>query len=115
MVEEGIEVQKLSINNKDNKDNSKETKKYKLIDCNNPSSVGNFYVGMISTLHLIYFKDVGNTFSFSNLSSSLIQEVREENTESKNKVIIQTLNTKYTFEEVLEGIWGTKGKVEIYE
>ena len=118
MSKEIKEFQRLSINNKDIK--GKESKKYKLVSCSNPSSIGNMYIGVISTLHLIYFKDVGNTFSFSSLASSLIQDIQEvqefvEENKSKDKVIIQTLNTKYIFEEVLEGIWGIKGKVEIYE
>jgi len=94
-------------------------KKYKLISCNNPSSAGFNFIGLTNYLEIVSLGGEGTNieshFFFGSLRSSLIKDIKEEITKQTVKVIIQTLNTKYTFEEVLEDILGTEGKGEIYE
>ena len=94
-----------------------EGKKYKLMHCNNPSSVGFNYIGLTNYLEIISLEgkeekegiedtDTKSLFFFGSLRSSLIKDIKEEITKQTVKVIIQTLNTKYIFEEVLGDIEG---------
>ena len=93
-----------------NKNNIKYSIKYKLVSCNNPLSEGYQKRGKTDYLQLLEFKyankvdridKVNKVFWFGSLSSgglrsSLIKDIKKED----NKVIIQTLNTEYIFEEV---------------
>lgn len=82
--------------------------KYKLINCDNPLSEGYKKRGKTDYLQLLEFKytnkedKINKVFWFGSLSSgglrsSLIKDIKKED----NKVIIQTLNTEYIFEEVI--------------
>ena len=82
--------------------------KYKLINCNNPLSAGYKWIGKTDYLQLLEFKytdkddKINKVFWFGSLSSgglrsSLIKDIKKQ----ANKVIIQTLNTEYIFEEII--------------
>lgn len=61
----------------------------KMTACDNPTSVGNKYVGI--TAHFNYN---GKNFTFGSMYSSTVQSIVRE----KNTLTIQTKNTKYIFE-----------------
>ena len=95
-------------------------KKYKLISCNNPSSAGFNFIGLTNHLEVVSLggkeeedgiegTNIESLFFFGSLRSSLIKDIKEDikqTIEQTTKVIIQTLNTKYIFEEVLGDIEG---------
>ena len=99
------------------------SKRYKLIRCDNPLSVGFNYIGLTKYLEIVSLegeKEKDNAegingtkslFFFGSLRSSLIKDIKVKEYAGVDKVskltkptklVIQTLNTEYIFEEVLD-------------
>jgi hypothetical protein len=70
---------------------------YKLIHLDNEGSVGQNFVNKVGN-----FDYNGTRFYFSSLRSSLVEKIeRVSTTEGKDRLIVTTMNSVYTFEAIV--------------